>query len=295
MGVTLKRNSAGFYYLKKTRDSIYKLFKDETYIRMQYKKKTGKTLNLEEPQTFNEKIQWLKLNLRNPLMTTCADKFLVRDYVEKKIGKDVLNDLYGVYKSVKDINIAELPDSFVMKVNHGSGQNIFCSNKNDFDFKKAVRELNRYLRYNHYLHGREWAYKNIEAQVIIEEYLNDSGKSPDDYKFFCFNGRPEFIQMDIDRFGNHTRNIYDLNWELMDFKIEYNNSQEEVPRPSQLNLMIDYAKKLSREFPFVRVDFYNFNNKIYFGEMTFYPGNGVELIYPEQYSTILGEKIRLNG
>lgn len=278
---------------KRAKKSIYNIVPDEPYIKMQYRKQMGKKIDLNNPQTFNEKIQWMKLYDRNPLMTKCADKYEVRSYVDEKIGKGILNKLYGVYEKVEDIDLSVLPNSFVIKVNHGSGQNILCRDKNKMDFSKAFSQIRDYMKTNHYHHGREWAYKNIKPLIIIEEYLDDNGRPPADYKILCFHGKPEIIQIDIDRFGDHRRNYYNVDWTQMDLRFIKNNSSEEVPKPEHLDEMLCYATKLSEGFPFVRVDFYNFAGKLYFGEMTFYPNNGVGTFYPVENNKMMGNKLKL--
>ncbi|MBP3962395.1 ATP-grasp fold amidoligase family protein [Paenibacillus lignilyticus] len=276
-----------------SRKKISNLVPDEPYIKMQYKKQMGKKIDLSNPETFNEKIQWLKLHCHNPLMTKCADKYEVRSYVEERIGNGVLNKLYGVYQKVEDIDLSVLPNSFVIKVNHGSGQNIICKNKDHMDFNHAFSKIKRYLKSNHYSYGREWAYKDIKPLIIIEEYLDDNGRPPADFKILCFHGKPEIIQLDLDRFGQHRRNYYNVDWSQMDLRFIVDNSSYEVPKPDNLDEMICFATRLAIGFPFVRVDFYNFDGKIYFGEMTFYPNNGIGTFYPEENNKLMGNKLVL--
>ncbi|SDX65763.1 ATP-grasp fold amidoligase family protein [Paenibacillus sp. CF384] len=278
---------------REARKKISSFVPDELYIKMQYRKQMGKKIDLSNPETINEKIQWFKLHWHNPMMTKCADKYAVRSYVEEKIGSEVLNKLYGVYEKVEDIDLAALPDSFVIKVNHGSGQNIICKDKSKMDFNQAFSKIKGYLKSNHYFYGREWAYKDIKPLIIIEEYLDDNGRSPADFKILCFHGKPEIIQLDIDRFGEHRRNYYNVDWSQMDLRFIVANSSVEIPKPHNLDEMLCYATLLANGFPFVRIDFYNFAGKIYFGEMTFYPNNGIGTFYPVENNKMIGDKLVL--
>lgn len=266
---------------------------DNIYLKLYFKIRTGKTLNLREPKTFSEKIQWLKLYWRNEICTICADKYKVREYVSDKIGDEILTRLYGVYDSVEEIDISSLPDQFVLKVNHGSGQNLICENKNNVYWGRELKKLSTYLETNHYYPGREWAYKNIEPKIICEEYLSENGHLPKDYKFYCFKGTPRFIHVDFDRFGDHTRNFYDTSWNQLDFELWKKKSNQKLKAPKNLDLMLKYASVLSKDIPFVRVDLYEVKNKVYFGEMTFYPGSGISRFNPEKYDLIFGEYIEL--
>lgn len=263
------------------------------FVSIKYAKRLKKWPNLNNPQTFNEKIQWLKLNYRNELCTQCADKYEVRKFVKNRIGENILNELYGVYSSVDDIDIRQLPDSFVLKVNHGSGQNFFCHNKDEMDWRYTFRALRYCMKVNHFYHGKEWAYKNIKPKIICEKNLSEDGRAPFDYKFFCFDGTPKLIQVDTDRFSRHTRNIYDTNWQLQKFEYEYQNYAKAIVRPQLLEKMLHYASILSKNFPFVRVDFFLPKNKIMFGEMTFYPENGAGRFWPDNFDDILGSYIQL--
>ncbi|WP_308638439.1 ATP-grasp fold amidoligase family protein [Paenibacillus silvisoli] len=282
-----------FKTARNARNSISNLVPDEPYIKMQYRLQMGKSIDLNNPETFNEKIQWMKLYDRNPLMTKCADKYAVRSYVEEKIGKGILNTLYGVYEKVEDIDLSALPNSFVIKVNHGSGQNILCRDKSQMDFNQAFSRIKDYMNTNHYYYGREWAYKNIKPLIIIEEYLDDHGRPPADYKILCFHGKPEIIQIDLDRFGDHRRNYYNVDWTQMDLRFIKDNSSEAVPKPQHLDEMLRYAAALAEGFFFVRIDFYNFDGKLYFGEMTFYPNNGIGTFYPVENNKMMGSKLKL--
>ncbi len=269
---------------------------DKMYLKWAYYSSFHKHLDLKNPKSFNEKIQWLKLNDRKPEYTKLADKYAVRDYVQEKIGKKYLIPLLGLYDNVEDINWDTLPTEFVLKCTHGSGTNIICSDKSMLDIKKSKRNLSRWMNKSWFWFGREWCYKDIQPRVICEEFMVDeSGKELKDYKIFCFNGHPKLIQVDFDRFSNHKRNIYSIDWEFKDVRIKYPNSSEVViKKPDKLNEMLDCAKKLSEGISHVRVDFYSINDSIYFGEMTFYHGSGFEKFYPDDLENEVGKWIQLN-
>ncbi len=278
---------------KSVKNKILSYTPDDVFMKKQYKKRLGKELDLENPSTFNEKIQWLKLNNRKDLYTICADKYAVRSYIEQNISDDILIKLHGVYDSAEEIDFDKLPKSFVLKVTHGSGQNILCTNKDELDLNLTTRRLKNFLSDNLFYNTREWVYKNIPPRIVCEEFLIEDGKPPRDYKFFCFNGKPTIVQVDEDRFAEHRRNMYDLEWNLLDFKFCYSNSSKPILPPKNLDKMIEYATTLSKGMPFVRVDFYEVNGKVYFGEMTFYPENGSGKFYPEEYDAKFGELIKL--
>lgn len=249
--------------------------------------------NLDNPNTFNEKIQWIKLYDRNPLYTQLADKYLVRDYVSNKIGDGYLNQLLAAYDNPDQIDFSSLPDSFVLKANHGSGTNIIVKDKSILD-EKEVRETTRqWLSKNYYNAGREWCYKNITPRIICEPLLTDIyDQMPKDYKVFCFNGEPLCIQVDVDRFENHTRVFFDTNWQQQDFELFYEKPVKSVTRPDRLDEMMELSRKLAKDIPFVRVDFYALPQLV-FGEMTFYPENGFGPFRPVEWDAKMGTFLRL--
>ena len=296
----IKRNKAIFrlwiasHFLKERFPAFF--MPDDVYIKWQYRKEMGKKLDLKNPKSFNEKIQWLKLNSRDERLGICSDKYRVRDYVKSRLGEEILVKLYSVYERVEDIVPEDLSDSFVLKVTHGSGQNIICKNKKDMDWKHVFGLLKIYMSNNHYYRGRELAYKNITPRIICEEYLEENGRSPIDYKFYCFNGQPQFVDVHRDRFGDHRRNSYDLDWNLLPFEMNsVPHFHEEFPRPSFFEKMCRIAEQLAQGFILVRVDFYNINEKIIFGELTFYPGNGMLKFSPDVFDNVLGSYLQLPG
>jgi hypothetical protein len=270
------------------------LVSDETYISWQFRKKIGRRPNLLSPVTFNEKLQWLKLHYRTDLVTQCADKYHVRDFVNNRVGPKILNELYAVYESVDDIDLACLPDSFVLKVTHGCGQNIICRNKSELNWDRTAGLLEAWLHNNYYYYGREWSYKNIRPRIICEKYLIQDKTGLRDYKFFCFDGVIGYVECHANRFGPHTIQNFDIAWNRMDFQ----NGMHEKPktdleRPAAWNQMVEYAAVLSKGFPFVRVDLYCIEQQIIFGEMTFYPASGYYRYYPEEYNLVWGDMLTL--
>jgi hypothetical protein len=272
---------------------IGNLLGDRNYVKWSYKNRMGTRLNLDPPVTFNEKIQWLKLFWRDGLAARCADKYAVRDYVKERIGDEFLVKLYGVFSRVRDIDLTRLPDQFVLKPTHGSAQNVFCKDKRTHNWKESFKDLDFALKLNYYYLVREWAYKDIVPGIVCEEYLEEAGAPPKDYKIFCFNGVPRFVQVDIDRFTRHARNFYSMNWELLEFALGYSRFEGPIESPKHFNHMAELAGALSRGIPFVRVDFYHVNDRVFFGEMTFYPENGVDQFNPKQYDAVIGQYLSL--
>ena len=267
----------------------------EEIIKIQFKEGTGYELNLENPKTFNEKLQWLKLYYHNPLMTKCADKYLAREYIKEKIGEEYLIPLIGAWDKVEDIDFDSLPEQFVLKVNWGSGQNIIVKDKSKLDIADAKNRLNEWLKpfSNHYYYSYEWCYKNIEPKIICEKYIEQMDGNLYDYKVFYFNGNSHYIQIDVDRYTNHTRCFYNLNWEKQIFTTLYPLYSMNIEKPKYLNLMIELSNKLCQGFYHVRVDWYVINNKLYFGELTFTHGNGIEKFMPQEYDYKFGELLKL--
>jgi hypothetical protein len=255
---------------------------------------THKPLDLNCPSTFNEKINWLKVYHRFQGGHLLADKFTVRDFVTKTIGEQYLVPILGVYEEAEAIDFDSLPSSFVMKATHGSGWNIVCDDKSSLDQDAARRRLSEWLKYNYYYAGREWQYRDCKPRIICEEYLGGvSGPPLLDYKFFCFHGVPLYIQVDIDRYTKHTRNFYDVRWKRQPFSVLFPQSTREVEMPSQLDTMLDIARRLSAEMAFSRVDLYYQDGRILFGEITFHPGGGCEPFFPPEYDLKLGELLTL--
>ena len=268
------------------------LISDEKAVKRYYKKKSGgRTVNLQNPKRFSEKLQWYKLYSRDPLMQICADKNAVRRYISEKGYSVLLNDQYGAYSNVKDINLDKLPNQFVLKAAHGSGWNIIVKDKSKLDKKKAKMLMRSWLKQDTSWSGREWVYRDMPRSIVIEKYLEDETGELRDYKFFCFNGQPRFMQLEVGRNTAHnTRNFYDMDWKLMPFGKELpHNPDLNVPKPALFDEMKKIAEELCQPFQFVRVDLYQANGKVYFGELTFFPAGGAPDFVPDQYDEIVGD------
>ena len=264
---------------------------DETFAQIKYWEATGKNLNLENPVTFNEKLWWLKFNYRHPLMTQCSDKVKVRDYIESIGLGGILTNIAGVYSKVEDIPFNQLEGKFFIKCNHVSGTNAIYDSKHPelFDFSKFKNEFNTALGDNYYYQSREWNYKNIKPKIIVE-YFIETQDTLFDYKVFCFHGEAKLILVDKDvalQNGKHNpkakRNIYSRGFILKDFTIGRENHDDKlITKPINLSEMLKIAEIISKPFPFCRVDLYNNNGEIRFGEITFYPGGGTQQFSSEQ-------------
>ena len=268
-----------------------KLIPDKTYIKLQYRLRLGKKLNLKHPVLFNEKIQYAKLYYRNPELKELVDKYEVRKYVERKIGKKYLTELYGVYNCVDEIPFDELPEKFVMKLTNGSSYNYICPLKDSKTRSEIEYRFKKWMTVDFYMLGREWAYKDVRNRIICEELLETNDRHGlNDYKIFCFNGIPKIIQVDFSRFVNHKRNFYTPEWKFVDEVVEYDNDPTaDIPKPVNLNEMLECAKILSEGFPQVRVDFYDVDGRLVFGEMTFYHGAGYLHFKNPKFELEMGE------
>ena len=265
-----------------------------------YKRRMGKNIDLDNPKTFNEKVQWLKLNVypKEQIYSDCADKYLVREYVKKCGLEETLNELIGVYDNANQINWAELPNQFVLKWNFGCGLNIICSDKNKLDEKEVKKKLNRWRNNKFYLRTSEMHYKKISKKIICEKYLADeTTKSIDDYKFYCFDGKADCVMVCVGRDKGKPKFYYfDRNWK---FLREYSKDgidapkNLKIPKPKDIEKMFKYADVLSKGFPFVRVDFYYTNNKIVFGELTFTPSAGLDVDKVKNIDILHGQMIKL--
>ncbi|MGD6802078.1 ATP-grasp fold amidoligase family protein [Rossellomorea aquimaris] len=258
-----------------------------------YKKSLGKNLNLTNPTEFNEKIQWLKLNWQHPLVSKCGDKYAMREYVESCDSGEILNTLYGVYEDPSQIEWNKLPQKFALKATHGCGFNIICDDKNKLDKEAVLQQLNKWMKVDYSNKNAELHYKKMTPRIICEEYIEtDSGFFPDDYKIYCFNGKPQIVLVCTDRKMGYRRSLLNVDWEKIDITKEGYNF-DPPNKPKCFDEMLKYAEVLSKPFPFVRVDFYDYNGKPSLGEMTFTPAAGVANYYTDKGSKLLGGMLKL--
>ncbi len=267
---------------------------DKKLIELKYYLNFKKKLNLKNVKTYNEKIQWLKLYDRTSLHTLCADKLKVREYIKEVIGEEYLIPLVFSTENVEEIVPENLPDyPIIIKTNHDSGTYFIIRDKEKENWKVIRSKLKKALNRSYYKENREWQYKNIKPYILVEKLLlTASGKVPQDLKFHCFNSEVKFIQVDIDRETNHSRSLFNTNWDLLDFGLRY-PSETYIKRPTKLELLLKLAKKISSKFILARVDFYEFENEIYFGEITFHPGSGFEKFIPEKKDLEFGDLLKL--
>ncbi len=275
---------------------ITNLLSDEKYLKLTYRIRFGKKINLNKPVSFNEKLQWLKLYDRNPEYVKMVDKVLVKDYVADIIGKEYIIPTIGIYDSFDDIDFDELPDQFVLKCNHDSGSVVICHDRSKFDVKKARRKLTKRLKTDAFYWGREWPYKLVERKIFAEQYMEDNESNElKDYKLMCFNGKVKCSFVGSERFTEDGLKItfFDKDWKEMPFERHYPKSKLEIKKPLNYDEMVDLAEKLSKNIPFVRIDFYEVGEKLFFGEITFFPGSGWEEFTPSEWDETLGNWIKL--
>ena len=269
---------------------------DEAYLKLTFRIKIREKLDLEHPVTFNQKLQWLKLYDRQDRYTTMVDKVLVKDYVSGILGVEYIIPTLGAWERFEDIDFDMLPDQFVLKCNHDSGSVVFCRDKAGFDREAAGRRLNGCLRTDPFYWGREWPYKNVKRRILAEPLLQcEPGREIPDYKLLCFNGKVRCSFVGNERFsGDGLRTTYfDRDWNELPFERHFPKSKEKIEKPVCYEKMVELAEKLAGDIPFVRVDFYEVSGKIYFGEMTFYPGSGMLEFTPPEWDAILGSWLEL--
>jgi hypothetical protein len=271
------------------------------YLELVYLWKFRKPAHLKAPATLNEKILWKKLYGYAPLHTTITDKYAVREWVAARIGEDHLIPLIAAFDKVKELSLERLPPSFIVKVSHGSGQNFIVYDKLFVDERQLKRLLRGWMKENHWYLSKEPQYKGIKPRLIVEKLLTDDhGHIPMDFKFHCFHGQVEMIQVDMDRFGDHRRNFYDVDWNLLPFTWSaWDRKGPKWPngpvleRPAALGEMLILARTLATEFDYVRVDLFNCRDKVYFGELTLHHGGGWERFDPPSYDLFFGGKLDL--
>lgn len=269
-----------------------RLIPDETYAKMKYYSTFGRRLNIKNPTSFNEKLQWLKLYDRKEEYSKLVDKYEVKTYITEMLGDEYIIKTLGIWNSFEEIDFDILPNQFVLKCTHDSGGIVICKDKTCFDYYKAKKKLDKCMKRNYYSVSREWPYKNVTPRIMAEEYMVDeSATELKDYKFFCFNGKVKCFKIDFDRFINHRANYYDMDLEQLKFgevicPPDYGRKFE---KPENFGTMIEKACLLSTGISFLRVDFYNINGKIYFGELTFYPSSGMGPFVPDSADKMLGD------
>ena len=269
---------------------------DETYLKQVFRIRMKKKLDLEDPKTFNEKLQWIKLYHRNPEHTKWVDKYAVREYISQTIGEEYLIPLIGVWDHFDDIDFDALPEQFVLKCTHDSGSVVICRDKAKLDRAAARKRLERALKHNGYGYGREWPYKNVKPRIIAEKLMiDDSGYELKDYKFFCFDGTVRCFKIDFDRFVGHKANYFDPEGNLLPFGEEVcmPDFSRKLEMPTRLTEMLELASRLSKGTPFLRVDFYEVNGQIYFGELTFFPASGFGPFCPPEWDRTFGDWMEL--
>lgn len=259
-----------------------------------YRRRIGKPLNLKNPSNFNEKIQWLKLYWRHPLVVKCGDKYEVRNYVKELGFTEILLKTHGVYRNTEEIDWDILPDKFAMKVTSGCGYNIICKDKKQLNINEIKSKLKNWMKTNYSLKYAEIHYEKMTPRILCEEFINTcDGTLPVDYKIYCFNGKPKIILVTTERESGYKRYFFDTKWNILELEKGTDGVQVNMKKPKSLESMLYYAEKLSEPFPFVRVDFYDYNGKPILGEMTFTPAGGMANYYKESSLEELGDLITL--
>lgn len=283
-------------YIKKKIIKILSFLPDEMYLKIIYLFKMKKKLNLKTPQTYNEKLQWLKINDRKDMYVTMVDKYEVKKYVSTIIGENYIIPTLGIYKKFEEIDFSKLPNQFVIKCTHDSGGVIVVKNKNKFDKEMARKKIKECLKNNFYYYGREWPYKNVEPRIIVEKYMEDKKYHElRDYKFFAFDGKVELMFVATNRQGNGETyfDFFDKKYNHLDIINGHKMNPITPEKPINFEKMIELAEKLSRNIHHLRVDFYEINGNIYFGELTFFHWSGMKKFYPESWDKKLGDLIKL--
>lgn len=277
--------------------AIGHLIPDSLYLKLQYKSVFNKKLDLNDPKTFNEKLQWLKIYDRCPIYTTMVDKYEAKKYVAKVIGSQYIIPTLGVWDHFDDIDFSVLPNQFVLKCTHDSGGLVICKNKECFNKEAAHSKIEKCLNKNFYYMGREWPYKDVKPRIIAEQYMKNSNAVDElsDYKLMCFNGKLKCSFTGTDRYSKSGLKItfYDAKWNKLSFERHYPSEKIGMTKPRTYEEMVFLAEKLSEKIPFARIDFYEIDGKIYFGEITLYPGSGLEEFKPASWDKTLGDWIQL--
>lgn len=268
---------------------ITKLLPDKLYLSLVYYKHFKQFPNFRNPETFNEKLQWLKLYDRREEFTTMVDKYAVKQYIAERIGEKHIIPLIGVWDCFEEIDFEKLPNQFVLKCTHDSHGVIICEDKKKLDIKQARDKITSCIKRNFFYYGREWPYKNVKPRIIAEKYM---GSNLSDYKVLCFEGEPRIIEVHQDRgTEKYTQSFYDVSWEKS--FITQGKGAELVPKPITLDLMLKYSKILSKGIHHIRVDWYEVNGQLYFGELTLFDGSGFVPFDKKEYDVYLGSLINI--
>lgn len=290
---------ADYRFLVNANTGKYDNMPDREYLSKIFKARLGYPLNLDNPVTFNEKLQWLKLYDRRPRYTTMVDKYAVKKYVADTIGEQYIIPTLGVWDRFEDIDFEKLPNQFVLKCTHDSGGLVVCKDKTKLNKVKAKRKIERCLNNNYFYLGREWPYKNVHPRIIAEKYMESPGKVvPEDYKIYCMNGEPKYIVVFHHRFDSRkplSETVYDVNWQPQHISLDehFAVSDETEPKPKRLDELLKIAKILCKDIPQVRVDFYIIDDKLYFGEITLYTASGFQKMIPKEMDLKLGQMLNL--
>ena len=272
------------------------IFTDKMYLKMLFPLKVGYKLDLKNPKTFNAKLQWLKLFYRNPEIPTLVDKYEFKTYISNIFGKQYVVENYGVWDSFEEIDFNNLPDKFVLKTTHDQGGVVICNDKSTFNLVEARKKLNKHLKRKFFYLFREWPYKYVKPRIIAEKILiTEKFEELVDYKFYCFNGEVKILFIAEGRQREESIfDFYDLNFNRLDIEREgHRRSRVGHVKPDNFEIMVKLAAKISSDFPHVRVDFYNINGSVYFGECTFFTGGGFKPFFPEKWDYILGNYLKL--
>ncbi len=275
---------------------LYDDMSDEDFLKCMFRKKVGYELDLKNPKTYCEKLQWLKLHNRKPMYTTMVDKYEAKNYVANRIGGKYIIPTFGVWNKFDDIDFNLLPEKFVLKTTHDCGGVYICEDKTNFDYVKAKKFLNKHLSRNMFYNGREWPYKNVPPRIIAEKYLdNENERVLIDYKVLCFMGKPYFIEVHKDRYSEkHTQDFYDLEWNKTTIQQRgMRNSSEKIPKPILLDEMLECSRILSKDMCHLRVDWYIFSGQLFFGELTFYDASGFSPFTRHEDDEWLGSLIKV--
>lgn len=277
--------------------AITRILPDKMYLNLMFLKHFGRLINFKNPKTFNEKLQWLKLYDRNPHYTKLVDKLEVKKYVAETIGEEYVIPTLGVWKSPEEIDFDSLPDQFVLKWNHDSGSVVICKDKSKLNVEETIQKLQKGKKYNGFWYGREWPYKNVEPYVFAEQYMEDTHtRELRDYKFFCFGGTSKLLFIATDRYNDKEEtkfDFFDMNFCHLDLLNGHPNAAVLPQKPQQFDLMKQLAEKLSFDIPHLRVDFYEVDGRVYFGEFTFFHWSGFVPFEPKEWDEKMGDWLEL--